>query len=139
MQWAIRGACSRAPVALEWLLTPSTLHALGRTCSPGAVRECQKSASVEDDRSDVAGSETKQSADAPSGPTLPPPPPQWHKRGTWIDPAVIEKRMLDDEEEVVTEKEPETDVGKSISAIIRVTLPMPLHSVHTLCSISNIS
>lgn len=34
--------------------------------------------------------------------------------------------MLDDEDEVVVDKEPETDVGKSISAIIRVTLPTPL-------------
>lgn len=33
--------------------------------------------------------------------------------------------MLDDQEEVMADKEPETDVGKSISAIIRVLLAMP--------------
>lgn len=49
------------------------------------------------------------------------PPPDWYKRGVWIDPGIIETRMRDDDPpEQAVEKEPETPVSKSLSAMIKV-------------------
>jgi hypothetical protein len=52
----------------------------------------------------------------------PAPPPQWHKRGAWIDPAHIERRMFveDPAQPSTSIKEPETEVSKSVAALIRV-------------------
>jgi hypothetical protein len=61
---------------------------------------------------------------------LPAPPPQWHKRGAWIDPAHIEKRMLADDTEkpAANHKEPETEVAKSVAALIRVRFLLHMFS-----------
>lgn len=49
------------------------------------------------------------------------PPPDWYKRGVWIDSGIIETRMRDDAAPArAIEKEPETPVSRSLSAIIKV-------------------
>jgi hypothetical protein len=49
------------------------------------------------------------------------PPPDWHKRGVWIDPALIGQRMADtDVGDAAHAKEPETAVAKSLTGLIRV-------------------
>lgn len=120
--WAVHAACKHASTAVRGLLAHSRHHHLGRTCTRLAADTFYSSVSDQDDRSDDVGSKPRNEADPASGPTLPPPPPRWHQRGTWIDPETIEKRMMNDEEDPAVAKEPETDVGKSISAIIRVSL-----------------
>lgn len=73
----------------------------------------------------TANSETRQSGGTDAS-AMPPPPPQWHKRGAWIDPSHIEKRMLVDDSELqpsaTNNKEPETEVTKAVAALIRVRL-----------------
>jgi hypothetical protein len=51
------------------------------------------------------------------------PPADWYKRGVWIDPAIIVRPMLDDEpaDTPLPSSEPETAVGRSLSALIKVT------------------
>ena len=121
-QWALHGACKHASAVVCGLLAHSRHHHLGRACTRMAAQERYSTSSGQDDCSDDTGSEPRKDADPTSGGTLPPPPPQWHKRGTWIDPQTIERRMMNDDEaeEPAAAKEPETDVGKSITAIIRV-------------------
>ena len=56
---------------------------------------------------------------------LPAPPAQWHKRGAWIDPSHIEKRMFGEDSEMPDKKankELETEVTKSVAALIKVRI-----------------
>ena len=71
-------------------------------------------------------------------PVLPTPPAQWHKRGAWIDPSHIEKRMFaeDTEKTAAANKEPETEVTKSVAALIRVRFLPPCSECEHLYSYS---
>jgi hypothetical protein len=57
---------------------------------------------------------------APSPVATRQPPVDWHKRGVWIDPANMEKRMHPGDPVATRALEAETAVGRSLSAMIRV-------------------
>lgn len=57
---------------------------------------------------------------APSPEATKRPPEDWYKRGVWIDPDIIEKRMQGAAPVDTGALEAETVIGKSLSAIIRV-------------------
>lgn len=62
------------------------------------------------------------------------PPADWYKRGAWIDPAVIERRMVDDVDSLespAAAKEPETAVTRQLKALIRVSSPWRTHNQYT--------
>ena len=50
------------------------------------------------------------------------PPADWYKRGTWVDPASIARRMTTEEPEHVLAREPDTPVGRSLSAMIKARI-----------------
>lgn len=58
------------------------------------------------------------------------PPPDWYKRGAWVDPATIERRMWDNEpaDALPSKKEPETAVGRSLTALIKVVFGCSFHA-----------
>jgi hypothetical protein len=54
------------------------------------------------------------------------PSADWYTHGLWIDPAIIERRMRDDEPAdtpLPSTSEPETAVGRTLSALIKVIHP----------------